>query len=342
VLWRLTLALAAQRERVRGKPEPRARADFSFYVERANGDERVRIVQRRRDAPLDRIVAEMMILANSEWALMLADHGVPAVYRSQQAGRVKTGTHPLPHQGLGVPQYMWTTSPLRRYADLVNQRQLLAVLAGSLAPGGGQVRLDGQPLGQWPALALARRRAVLVQQAVLQFPFLVAEVVALGRSPHHGRSGVADDERIVGEAMRLVGIEDLAERDYLALSGGERQRVHIARGLAQVWEAPADGARWFLLDEPTASLDLRHQIGLMKTLRRLAREGWGVVAVLHDLHLVVRWADRCLLVSEGRLVADGAPAAVLTPERIGEVYELEPEDRPAFAVGAAGIQGRGR
>lgn len=136
VLWRLTLALAAQRERVRGKPEPRARADFSFYVERANGDERVRIVQRRRDAPLDRIVAEMMILANSEWALMLADHGVPAVYRSQQAGRVKTGTHPLPHQGLGVPQYMWTTSPLRRYADLVNQRQLLAVLAGEKPPFG--------------------------------------------------------------------------------------------------------------------------------------------------------------------------------------------------------------
>ena len=136
VLWRLTLALSAQRERVRGKPEPRARADFNFYLERANGDERVRIVQRRRDAPLDRIVAEMMILANSEWALMLADHGVPAVYRSQQAGRVKTGTHPLPHQGLGVAQYMWSTSPLRRYADLVNQRQLLAVLAGEKPPFG--------------------------------------------------------------------------------------------------------------------------------------------------------------------------------------------------------------
>lgn len=136
VLWRLTLALGAQRERVRGKPEPRARADFNFYVERANGDERVRIVQRRRDAPLDRIVAEMMILANSEWALTLADHGVPGVFRSQQAGRVKTGTHPLPHQALGVQQYMWTTSPLRRYADLVNQRQLLAVLAGEKPPFG--------------------------------------------------------------------------------------------------------------------------------------------------------------------------------------------------------------
>jgi len=136
VLWRLTLAQAAERERVRGKPEPRFRSDFSFYIDRSDGDERVRIVQRRRDAPLDRIVAEMMILANSEWGRMLADHGVPGVYRSQQAGRVKTGTHPLPHQGLGVAQYMWTTSPLRRYLDLVNQRQLLAVLAGEKPPFG--------------------------------------------------------------------------------------------------------------------------------------------------------------------------------------------------------------
>ncbi len=213
---------------------------------------------------------------------------------------------------------------------------LLAALAGSLAPSGGQVRLDGQPLRGWSALALARRRAVLAQQAVLQFPFLVTEVVALGRSPHHGRSSAATDERVIGEAMRLVDVEDLADRDYLALSGGERQRVHIARSFAQVWEAPADGARWLLLDEPTASLDLRHQIGLMKTLGRLAREGWAVVTVLHDLHLVARWADRCVLMRHGRLVADGPAAAVLSPERIGEVYELEPEDRQAFAPGIPG------
>ncbi len=136
VLWRFSLALAAERERVRGTPEPRFRTDFNFYIDRTNGDERVRIVQRRRDAPLDRVVTEMMILANSEWALMLADRGVPGVFRSQQAGRVRTTTHPLPHQGLGVSQYMWTTSPLRRYPDLVNQRQLLAVLAGEKPPFG--------------------------------------------------------------------------------------------------------------------------------------------------------------------------------------------------------------
>ncbi|HWS73743.1 MAG TPA: RNB domain-containing ribonuclease [Quisquiliibacterium sp.] len=125
-LWKLTLALAAGREKVRGKPEPRGRADFSFYVD---GD-RVRIVQRRRDSPLDRIVAEMAILANSEWGRLLAEHKAVGVYRSQQMGRVKMGTHALPHQGLGVAQYAWSTSPLRRYIDLTNQRQLVAVLRG--------------------------------------------------------------------------------------------------------------------------------------------------------------------------------------------------------------------
>ncbi|MFT4102643.1 MAG: RNB domain-containing ribonuclease [Burkholderiaceae bacterium] len=134
VLWTLTQALCAERERVRGKPEPRFRTDFSFYVD----GEQVRIVQRRRDAPLDRIVAEMMIFANSTWGQLLAEHRTSGIYRSQQAGRVRTSTHPLPHQGLGVSQYMWSTSPLRRYVDLVNQRQLLAVLAGSPPPFGAQ------------------------------------------------------------------------------------------------------------------------------------------------------------------------------------------------------------
>jgi len=132
VLWRLSCALSAERDELRGKPEPRNRIDFSFYVESdAAGDERVRIVQRRRDAPLDRIVAEMMILANARWGRLLADHRVPGIYRIQPPGtRVRMATHAAPHVGLGVPQYAWCTSPLRRYVDLVNQRQLIAVLEG--------------------------------------------------------------------------------------------------------------------------------------------------------------------------------------------------------------------
>lgn len=129
-LWRFAKARTLERERVRGKPEPRNRADFSFYID----DDRVRIVERKRDAPLDRIVAEMMILANDYWAKLLADHQAPGLFRSQQVGRVKMTTYPLPHQGLGVNQYIWATSPLRRYPDLLNQRQLIALLTGEKLP----------------------------------------------------------------------------------------------------------------------------------------------------------------------------------------------------------------
>lgn len=135
-LWRLTLALGAERDQIRGKPEPRNRVDFSFYIDReADGHETVRIVQRRRDAPLDRIVAELMILANARWGRLLADHRVPGIYRIQPPGtRVRMATHAAPHAGLGVPQYAWCTSPLRRYVDLVNQRQVIAVLSGRPPP----------------------------------------------------------------------------------------------------------------------------------------------------------------------------------------------------------------
>lgn len=128
-LWALTLALSAQRDERRGKPESNNRVDYNFYLEgpASDKDSPVRIEPRMRNAPLDRIVAEFMILANRLWAEQLASHKLPAVFRSQQAGRVRMSTHALPHEAIGVEHYAWCTSPLRRYVDLVNQRQLLAV-----------------------------------------------------------------------------------------------------------------------------------------------------------------------------------------------------------------------
>ncbi len=135
--FRLARALKAQREVVRGKPETFNRPDYNFKLERApgqegepTGTERVLISTRQRGAPLDLIVAEAMILANSTWGGMLADHGVPGIYRSQASMlpgvKVKMGTRPAPHAGMGVAQYTWATSPLRRYVDLVNQWQIVA------------------------------------------------------------------------------------------------------------------------------------------------------------------------------------------------------------------------
>ncbi len=127
-LWRFAQHLTAKRDAMRGKPENNNRIEYSFQLEGAadNPDSIVRLVPRLRNAPLDRIVAEYMILANSSWGGLLNQHGVPGVYRSQQTGRTRMSTHALPHESIGVPQYIWSTSPLRRYVDLVNQRQILA------------------------------------------------------------------------------------------------------------------------------------------------------------------------------------------------------------------------
>ncbi|HEX7747473.1 MAG TPA: RNB domain-containing ribonuclease [Bordetella sp.] len=129
-LWQLALALSAKRDQVRGKPENNSRVEYSFYLD-GNPDDPdtpVRLVPRQRNAPLDRMVAEYMILANNLWGGLLAQHGVPGIYRSQQAGRVRMSTQALPHEAIGVPQYAWSTSPLRRYVDLVNQWQLIAAV----------------------------------------------------------------------------------------------------------------------------------------------------------------------------------------------------------------------
>lgn len=129
-LWQLAQALSARRDEVRGKPENNARVEYSFYLD-GNPDDPdtpVRLVPRQRNAPLDRMVAEYMILANNLWGGLLAQHGVPGIYRSQQAGRVRMSTQALPHEAIGVPQYAWSTSPLRRYVDLVNQWQLICTV----------------------------------------------------------------------------------------------------------------------------------------------------------------------------------------------------------------------
>ncbi|TCT09121.1 ribonuclease catalytic domain-containing protein [Paralcaligenes ureilyticus] len=127
-LWQLAQRLSAQRDLVRGKPENNNRIDYSFSLQGSphDPDTPVQLIARRRNAPLDRLVAEYMILTNNLWGGLLADHGVPAIYRSQQMGRVRMSTQALPHEAIGVAQYAWCTSPLRRYVDLVNQWQILA------------------------------------------------------------------------------------------------------------------------------------------------------------------------------------------------------------------------
>lgn len=205
---------------------------------------------------------------------------------------------------------------------------LLRALSGAVAPRRGHVALDGRPLADWPRGALARRRAVLPQTPVLSFPFGVLDVVMLGRSPHAGRSRRADDLRAVEGALAETGALHLADRDYTTLSGGERQRVRLAAALAQVWPEPgrgggaagSGGGRYILFDEPTNNLDLAHQQVFMEAVKRLARRGYGALAVLHDPNLAALHADRVCVLAAGRAAADGPPDSVLREEMFESVF----------------------
>lgn len=193
---------------------------------------------------------------------------------------------------------------------------LLGVLAGDLARSDGGLALDGRPIEEWTARQLARRRSVLLQANRVSFPFRVREVVAMGRSPWQGRVDPDEDDAAIAEALAAADVTELAERRFPELSGGEQARVSLARVLAQ--QTPL-----VLLDEPTAALDLRHQEDVMGVARGLARQGRAVVVVVHDLSLAAAWADRIVMLHEGRLVAAGPPAEVLTAERVTGVYGID-------------------
>ncbi|MBP7003268.1 ABC transporter ATP-binding protein [Amaricoccus sp.] len=189
---------------------------------------------------------------------------------------------------------------------------LMRVAAG-LAPATGAVRLGDAALAGLDARARALRVAYLPQEREVAWPVTVATLVGLGRLPH--RAGAAADQAAVARAIAAMDLGGFEQRPATELSGGERARALIARALAQ--EAPL-----LLADEPAAGLDPAHQIGLMARLADLAREGRGVLVALHDLGLAARWCDRVALLHRGRIVAVGPPGAVLTAERLAEVYGI--------------------
>ncbi len=197
---------------------------------------------------------------------------------------------------------------------------LLRVIAGLLRPTTGIVELAGDRVDRLERLAVARRLAVVPQLPVLPFATTVEEVVALGRLPHeHPIRGMRPGDRAaVAAAIDRVGVGHLFGRDARELSLGERQLVLLAMAVAQ-------DAGVLILDEPTVHLDLRHQVEVMELIGDLnARDGTTILAVLHDIGLAAHFFGRLILLDHGRVVADGTPTEVLAPDRIREVFGVDP------------------
>ena len=192
---------------------------------------------------------------------------------------------------------------------------LLTCLAGLRRPDRGAVTLDGAAMGGLSARRRARRIAFLAQTPEIAWDIDVRAFVGLGRTPHLGALGASDQDRAsIDAAIAAAGLEAFVDRPVTRLSGGERARALIARGLA-------GDTDWLLADEPLAGLDPGHALDALALFRRLAHEERrGLIVTLHDLNLAARFADRVLVLNQGRLIADGPPDDAMTPAILSEVY----------------------
>ncbi len=206
---------------------------------------------------------------------------------------------------------------------------LIKLASGIIKSREGEIHLDGTSLRELNHKSIARRIAVVPQQFHVSFAFTVAEIVMLGRIPFlkpFGEESVTD-KRLVSDMLELVGLTRLKERRFDELSGGERQKVILAMALAQE-------PKLILLDEPTAHLDITHQVEILELVKKLNNErGLTVLAAIHDLNLASLYFNRLILLKEGQIFADGTPSQVLTEKTIGEVFSASVRIEPHPATG---------
>ncbi|HTN98990.1 MAG TPA: heme ABC transporter ATP-binding protein [Nordella sp.] len=210
---------------------------------------------------------------------------------------------------------------------------LLKVLTGDLEPDEGRVSFDGKPLARIALDALARERAVLSQSTGLNFPFTVFEVVRLGLEAGRGTLSKAEAQRLLPRALKAVGLDGFEGRLHQQLSGGEQQRVHLARVLCQAWAGKPDGSGFLLLDEPVSNLDIRHQLQTLEAVRRHVTGGGGALMILHDINLAALYADRLVMMADGRIRYQGKPQDVLDRAAILDVYGVDMPVEIAPATG---------
>jgi len=208
-------------------------------------------------------------------------------------------------------------------ANGAGKSTLLRLLAGAEKPTAGSVLINQVKLASITPQKLSLQRAVLTQHYAMTLPFTCKDIVMMGRYPHQGTSTAAMDNEIVMQCLQELEATEFTDRFFHTLSGGEQQRVQMARVLAQLYSNNARElqGKILLLDEPTASLDYRHQQLCMDKAKALSKQGCTVLAVLHDLNLAARYADDVLLLKGGRLLAQGALNDTLTAPLVSDAYE---------------------
>ncbi|MBB4200152.1 heme ABC transporter ATP-binding protein [Rhodoblastus sphagnicola] len=199
---------------------------------------------------------------------------------------------------------------------------LLRLLSGELRPSAGRIAWSGEPAEKFSPAQLALRRAVMAQGAALAFPYPVHEVARQGLAVVGRRLPKTQADKIVARALAVSGAQHLSHRNFLTLSGGEQQRARFARALCQLKAAQGHGrfCQALLLDEPTSSLDLEHQLALLGAARAIVASGVTVIAIVHDLNIAARFADRLVVLAGGRVVADGPAAQVIDEALVRKIF----------------------
>jgi len=199
----------------------------------------------------------------------------------------------------------------------------LKIFSGEINKFQGTVLYDDKKIKELRKEELAKKRAVMSQQADLGFPLLVEEVVMMGRYPHFTFNPNKKDITICSEVIERMNLVEFKERNYLTLSGGEKQRVQYARVLAQVWEKPTDSYRYLFLDEPLNSLDISYQHEFLQVAVELIKDHTVLIAVMHDINLAAHYADNLFFFKEGELVVHGKPKDILSAAMIEKVFNIK-------------------
>jgi iron complex transport system ATP-binding protein len=199
----------------------------------------------------------------------------------------------------------------------------LKIFSGEINKFYGAVFYDNRKIKEIKKEELAKKRAVMSQQADLGFPLLVEEVVMMGRYPHFTFNPNKKDILICNEVIERMNLAEFKQRNYLTLSGGEKQRVQYARVLAQIWEKPSEGYRYLFLDEPLNSLDISYQHEFLQVAVELIKDRTVLIAVMHDINLAAHYADNLFFFKEGELIIQGRPRDILTENVIERVFNVK-------------------